>query len=358
MLYCTRNPTLKKPEYADGVDIEDINDNMDFIDAILSKNNTNGATDPIATDDAADGYSACSWWSNISGHKFFACEDADTGAAVWRQVWPPLTTDLSGTITNAQLAGSISNDKLAGSISNDKLLSSDGWIVAPTLTYVSADAPSYVVTASGDYSTIIMAGMKMKMTQSASVKYFIVTKSVYSSPNTTITLYGGTDYTLGATITLPYYSMMRSPAGFPMSSTKWTVELSDANDTYQNTPTKNTKYNIGGLQLSIPIGEWDVTFQCVAVCQATSGIYTDVYAGVSTSTSSFSNVILKGRGYLGGAEGGIFIGNITRTQHLSVAAKTLYYVLVMTDLDNQTLIGVNGATDASTVLSAVCSYCR
>jgi hypothetical protein len=51
MLYCTRNPTIKKPQTSDSVDITDINDNSDYIDGVIAKSNFNGATDPAVTDD-------------------------------------------------------------------------------------------------------------------------------------------------------------------------------------------------------------------------------------------------------------------------------------------------------------------
>ena len=231
-----------------------------------------------------------------------------------------------------------------------------GWILAPALTFGAADAPVYTATCSGDYSAIIMPKMRMKMTQGGSVKYFIVVKSVYSSPNTTITLYGGTDYTLGSTITLPYFSIMDAPAGFPVDPTKWTVELRDTVDRSQSSPVNGTYYNLGSLQLSIPIGIWYVTLQLIGVSVAANGIYTDVYVGASTANNSFSDLDLRGRVYLGGVSSGIAIGNITRTKTLALTSKTLYYLLARTDLDNQSLIGFNGASDAATILHAVCAY--
>jgi hypothetical protein len=279
------------------------------------------------------------WW-NVTAHRLWVCEDNTNGAAVWRQVWPTLATDLSGTITNAQLA------------------SADGWIAAPALTYVAADAPVYTATCAGDYSAIIMAGMRIKLIQGGSVKYFIVVKSEYSAPNTTLTLYGGTNYTLGATITYPYYSMLKAPAGFPLSPAKWTVELNDVTDAYQNTPVNGTIYNISSLSLAIPIGVWNVFFQVMLVSSATSGNITDVYGGVSSSVSSFNNQDLRGRVYVATASGGAptFVGPVARSAVLTLAAKTTYYIIAKTDLNNQSLIGYNGASDASTVLRAVCAY--
>ena len=90
------------------------NSNIDIIDAYLAKSNWNaGALDPDADNDDSEGYAAGSMWYTTTA--IWECVDASTGAAVWHQVWPALTTELSGSITNAQLAGSIADDKLANS---------------------------------------------------------------------------------------------------------------------------------------------------------------------------------------------------------------------------------------------------
>jgi len=88
----------------------------------------------------------------------------------------------------------------------------DGWISAgETWTYASATT----FTISGDKRGKYQKGDKIKLTQT-SVKYFYVTNVSYSSPNTTITVTGGSDYSLAdATITSPYFSKIENPQGFP-----------------------------------------------------------------------------------------------------------------------------------------------
>ena len=90
MRYCTRNPTIKKPELSDPASIIDINDNMDVIDGIICKNNFNGAIDPGTGDDIADGYAVGSHWWNVTDHRLFVAESVATGAAVWRQIYPTI----------------------------------------------------------------------------------------------------------------------------------------------------------------------------------------------------------------------------------------------------------------------------
>lgn len=234
-----------------------------------------------------------------------------------------------------------------------------GWLSAEeTWTYASADSPTFTFTISGDKSAKYSPGMRIRIDQSG-IKYFIITSVSYSSLDTTITVYGGTDYTLAdATINSPCYSMLKAPVGFPLSPAKWSVSLVDSVDRYQNNPVKDTVYNLGSLSVTLPIGVWNVYFQVVSVCAATSGAYTDIYAGLSTSLSSFDNQSLRGRTYLATDSGGagISIGNITRSTILTLTSKTTYYVLCMTDLENQSIIGFNGAADASTEVLAICAY--
>lgn len=87
-----------------------------------------------------------------------------------------------------------------------------GWMPAgETWTYASATT----FTVSGDVTAKYYAGVKLKLTQT-SAKYFYVVGASYSAPNTTITVTGGTDYTLtNAAITSPYLSYSTTPQGFP-----------------------------------------------------------------------------------------------------------------------------------------------
>ena len=137
-----------------------------------------------------------------------------------------------------------------------KQISDDGWIPAlGTWTYSSADAPTYVISVDADMTTTIGVGQRIKLTHAAAVKYFIVTAvGAYSGGVTLITVYGGTDYTLAATaITLPYYSMVKAPFGFPLDPTKWTQQLVDIADRSTAGPTVSVWYNVRSISISIPI---------------------------------------------------------------------------------------------------------
>ena len=255
MQYCTRNPAIKKPELSDPASIIDMSDNMDVIDGLINKNNFNGAVDPGTGDDIVDGYAVGSNWWNVTDHRLFVAESVATGAAVWRQIYP----------------------------------ADSGWIeVFETWTYASADAPTFTFTVVGDKSTKYYPGMRIKLTQTT-VKYFIITKVVYSSPNTTITVYGGTDYTLAnKAIIYPYYSSAKAPAGFPLDPTKWTVTVTDSTQRSKTTDiSDSTWYNIdAAAQISVPIGIWNVSYMVYGSSLVTA---TPAWHSVRVCLSSSSN---------------------------------------------------------------------
>lgn len=90
-----------------------------------------------------------------------------------------------------------------------------GWVSAVGQTWTYATATTFTIT--GDYTAILNKGDKIKLTQTTA-KYFYVTAVSYSAPNTTVTVTGGSDYSLAnAAITSPYYSKIASPNGFPTS---------------------------------------------------------------------------------------------------------------------------------------------
>jgi hypothetical protein len=88
-----------------------------------------------------------------------------------------------------------------------------GW--APAIeTWEYASSTSFSI--SGDKRDKYQKGDKIRLKQGGDWKYFYITGVSYSAPNTTITITGGSDYTLAnAAITDNYYSKAENPQGFP-----------------------------------------------------------------------------------------------------------------------------------------------
>jgi len=205
----------------------------------------------------------------------------------------------------------------------------DGWVASSdTWTYASADSPTFTFTISGvDRTNVLQPGMRIKLTQTTA-KYFIITAVAFST-NTTVTIYGGTDYTLAnAAITSPYYSALKAPYGFNTSPSKWTVEVLDTTLRTQATPTANTWYNNGSLSISIPIGVWHVSYHVSVQRSGSAGTW-DVITTLSTANNSQSDAEFSAfAAYAGSiAENG---GAAYRWKVLTLAAKTSYYLNMMT----------------------------
>jgi len=430
------------------------NSNMDIIDAAIAKCNWAAAADPTVNDDSDDGYAVGSWW-NTTGHKLFQAESVAVGAAVWRQLYPVVTTidvaasihaaDGKATPAEADEFGLVDTDaanllkkitwtqkkaalktyfdtiyplrsllttrgdlyyrdaagiarlagveqgsifyeaagldpswlvhadagdllQTAGHAANPSWISPEditvmatGWLPAgETWTYASADAPSYTFTISGDKTSKYSAGMKIKLTQT-SAKYFIITKVAYGSPNTTVTVYGGTDYALAsAAITLPYYSMARVPVGFPLNPDKWTVEVIDTTGLTQATPTASVWYNNTYMNINIPIGCWVVSLKSFIYAWNSENTQVPVAVTLSTANNSESDANWTAGTKLG-LTGAItfpaFGGVIFLQGIINLATKATYYTNIMTiqaGLDY--IYGGTVASYGNGVIRAKCAY--
>ncbi len=131
MNYCTRNPALKKPAYGDAADIEDINDNMDVIDSIISKSNFNAAVDPTINDDSGDGYAIGSIWINTTDNVIFIAKSVTAGAAVWDQIYPALPLWSMNETPSGTINGVNATFTLANTPSNQIILYLNGQYMIP-----------------------------------------------------------------------------------------------------------------------------------------------------------------------------------------------------------------------------------
>ncbi len=92
----------------------------------------------------------------------------------------------------------------------------------------------------------------------SSTQYAIVTKVAYSAPNSTVTVYTGTDHVIpNTTLISPYYSVQRVPYGFPASEDKWEIQCIGA--TIQST--SSTSFASLFYKIQIPLGAWSYGYQ-------------------------------------------------------------------------------------------------
>lgn len=234
-----------------------------------------------------------------------------------------------------------------------------GWVPAgETWTYASADDPTFTFTVAGvDLTTKYSAGMRIKLTQTT-VKYFIITAVAFST-DTTITVYGGTDYDLAnEAITSPYFSTQKAPQGFPLDPTKWTVEATDTSTRTQSSPTQNTWYNLTGASISVPIGCWRVSY-LTALQPYREGV-TQVSGQSTLSTANNSESDVDFSSYVGanGASGTIWaVDNVYKEKFLTLAAKATYYLNIRFTASTGGTWQISTQNSLSKmIIRAVCAY--
>lgn len=137
----------------------------------------------------------------------------------------------------------------------------NGWQSAATetWTWASTDVPSYTFTVPTDLTTKYHPGTKIKLIQSTQ-KFFIVTKSSYSAPSTTVTLYSNGYALMDAAMSDQYYSYARAPMNFDLNPVNWT-EMVESALSGTGSPSAGVWYNHGS-SLNVPIGLWIVSYEC------------------------------------------------------------------------------------------------
>jgi hypothetical protein len=254
-----------------------------------------------------------------------------------------------GTASNVLYSGGTANGMTLGT---PVINTWNTWQSIPALTYLGADSPTFTATTASDLTGIISPGMRLKLTQTTD-KYFIVT-----AINTgTLTMYGGTDYTLAnATITNPQISSSKIPFGFPADPTKWMVRVVDTTRPAQSTPTGGTWYNLGTITISIPIGIWDVSYQVLAHGADTTATIVDCVVTLSTSgtTSSDSQMQAHTSYSDNSSQNRTIDTSLTKRKIVSTAVKTAYFLNAKSDntIDE---IAFEGSTTA-TIIEAKSAY--
>lgn len=245
----------------------------------------------------------------------------------------------------------------------------DGWMIADeTWTYASSDTAAggststngvstYTLTITGDKTAKYSAGMRVKLTQT-STKYFFITAVSYSNPSTTMTLFGGTDYTLAnATITNPFYSTMKCPQGFPLDPIKWTVRMDDTSTQTQTSPSQNTIYNVGSLSCTAPIGSFNVGYKVVCIISKATATTCNARFGLATANNATPAGEFNGGAVISGASGTIGVAvPFAVEKTVTNAAKQQYFLNAVTFTSGGLASVVFDGSFATTTIWATCAY--
>lgn len=271
----------------------------------------------------------------------------------------PSSANLASAVTDETGSGSLvfgtSPTIATPTITTPVIKTWTGWnTVTDSWSYDSADSPTFVITVPSGAASLYGVGWRVQLTQTTA-KYFIIT----AVTDTTLTVYGGTDYTLAnAAISAIYVSPMKAPLGFPLDPLKWTVTVTD---TTQRTAagTGGTWLNVGttNSQIDIPIGVWDVSYQVNAVQnRTTQGTGSFIKVALSDANNTASNLALVSyHRYESGAANSSDINGVTmsRSKTLTFSVKATYYLNMVSDADGSwTYENALG----NSLIEARCSY--
>lgn len=214
---------------------------------------------------------------------------------------------------------------------------STGWVDAAdeTWTYVSYSAPNGIFNVTGNVMGKYWPGMKVKFTQSSSVRYgIIVSVGTFAAGVTPITIYTGTDYSLAnAAITAQAYSFGKHPYGFPSQASKWTVEATVSTVNSHASPANGTFYNQGGVSITVPIGIWDLfaEFEVESDLNGSAPIAVDLYGNLSTVAGGTTDASGRTDGILFSNQNGASVRKMMTIPHKEVVATvaTTYYANIM-----------------------------
>ena len=180
---------------------------------------------------------------------------------------------------------------------------------------------------------------------------------VTATTDTTVSAYFGTDYALAnSAITNFYYSLMKSPLGFPMNPTKWTVEVSDTLIQTQATPTINNWYNKGG-NIVIPIGLWRVMYSACIGSDNTviSRVDTQITLSTANNTSSDQELDAGVAGY-SPASNAFVASTVAREKILSFLSKTTLYLNIRANSSVANSYILGNSAYSKTIIRSICAY--
>lgn len=186
-------------------------------------------------------------------------------------------------------------------------------------------------------------------------EYAIITKVEYSSPNSIVTVFTGTDHNIpNMTLDAPFYSTQKVPFGFPASRGKWLVESLSADANTVTAPNK-----ILGLDLQVPIGEWVMSCKVSASVIRSAGTAVQASLGISTSPTAFNDpAAVASTQSRGDAQPYESSPQPISNYPVSLAAQTTYYAVAGGTLSSWTNLN-NPATGGSLMfhrLVAECAY--
>lgn len=241
----------------------------------------------------------------------------------------------------------------------------DGWIdcASDSWSFSSVDGPYGVITVPTDFTTRADVGWRVKFTQTT-----VKTGIIHTITATTIGVYFGTGTALtNAAISAMAISPSKAPIGFNPSTHVWSETLRSSTGNFTASPVLNTWSNPGTMSITLPIGRWNILFECGIRCQTTAA-QTAGTAFVALSTSNAASADTTGNTINVDSQGVIVVGGASgqlegrlpgRRSMVGVvmAAKTQFFLVTKssTAAASMASIGFDGV-NTETYVVATSSY--
>jgi hypothetical protein len=237
------------------------------------------------------------------------------------------------------------------------------WIDTIQPVRIQADDPIYVLEFASDMSTTLSPKMKVSWLQDA-VRRFGTVVVVSGTQVTVLTICNSVNaiYDVLDTNLFPItefkYSYDGVPFGFPFELEKWSMELkSNSLLSYVN-PQANIVYNIGGLYLDCPIGNWVVGYQAQPLVESNGNSLNIIMrVGLSNSPDTIGNAGFISRIRLGvGASMPLYEeDSFSKFALMTVAQKTRFYLNADTPVSNMYRLCYRGDV-SETIIRIVSGY--
>lgn len=295
------------------------------------------------------------------------------GTSAWSQTWNNGTLGTAvinnSTLGTPLITGGTSNSATFGTpaitggtfngptIGTPVIQAWDAWVASnETWTYSGVDGNTGTITVAADVTSKYSQGMKVKYVQGGTQNYgFISNSPSLASGTTTMTLYLGTAYALAnAAISSNSYSAGRSPLGFPLDPSYWTVETSGTAYQNQSGGTAGTWYNLGTTTISIPRGVWNVEYLASVQNDISASLSTQVDVTLSTANNTESDIDFTTAVRFTSSSIG---GQMYKRKALTLTSRTVYYLNERFQSGTATGSGLQLRSDQSkTFIRAICLW--
>jgi hypothetical protein len=192
---------------------------------------------------------------------------------------------------------------------------------------------------------------------SSTLDYAIVQAATFST-NTTLTVQvpeGCTIPTSGGVSALAY-STQKAPYGMPIQRGKWTISTLNKTTVIQATPTAGTWYNIGSVQTTVPIGDWDAYYASSIEIQdntSASDVKTTLSTGATTESDTTSTTWSLANVGGGTSHDDVFNNSKQIPYGVSLSSATIHYLNHSPTTASMTSLSIR--TEAPTILIFILS---